>query len=306
MTQDTKEQPRGGEDPFVEKDPDDMVLYEKLPGHIAKITLNRPEKGNAILAGVMDKAMMEKFELAQDDDEVKVIILSGAGRHFCSGEDTRRMPVESFGLKKGQKLPQSFRMRGAARSAESTRSMILYSSKTTIAAVHGAAMGAGFRLALLCDLMVAADDAVFARRQSRIGFAGFDTVLPLTLLKLGINRGYEALITGRAVKAQEMHDWGVAASLVPEAQLMDEAMRYAKAIAAHSTDNLMLGRHCMQMFWDLIGMGTYNNFFKTAHPLFTNVVWREDENNWFKMRNQYGPKEGIARLHKIWGDLGFE
>jgi enoyl-CoA hydratase/carnithine racemase len=294
------------ENPYVEKDPADMVLYEKMPGHIAKITLNRPEKGNAILAGVMDDELNNKFQMAQDDDEVKVIILNGNGRHFCAGEDTRRMPIETFGLKKGQKLPQSYRMRGAARNTEKSRTTVLYSSKTTIASCHGAVMGAGFRLALTCDMIVCADNAKFARRQSRIGFAGFDTLLPLTLLKLGVNRGYEAIITGRIVTAQEMKDWGTAASVVPQEKLEDETMRYAKAVAAHSTDSLMLGRHCMQMFWDLVGLGTYMNFFKTAHPLFTNVVWREDEANWFKMRQEYGPKEGIAKLHKIWEDLGFE
>jgi len=218
----------------------------------------------------------------------------------------RRMPVESYGLRKGQKLPQSVRMRGAAKSVEETRRAILYGSKTTIAAVQGAALGMGFRLALTCDLLVAADNAFFGRRQSRIGFAGFDTLLPVTLLKLGINRGYEALITGRTIHAQELKEWGVASSVVPQDQLPDEALRYARAVAAHSTDGLMLGRQAMQMFWDLVGLSTWGSFYKVAHPLFTNLVWREDEANWLKMRNEHGAREGLAQLHKIWEDLGFE
>ena len=70
-------------------------------------------------------------------------------------------------------------------------------------------------MALCCDVIAGRDTAFFGRRQSRIGFAGFDSLLPVTLLKLGVNRGYEALITGRAITAQEMKQWGVAASVVP-------------------------------------------------------------------------------------------
>ncbi len=300
-----QEEPKGSKNPYQEKPAEEMVLYEKIDKHVAKVTLNRPEKGNAILAGVMDDALAKALEKGEDDDEVKVVILAGNGRHFCSGEDVRRMPIESFGLKKGERLPQSFRMRGAHKNIERTRSKLLYNSKTLIAACQGGVLGAGMRIALCCDVLVCADNAFFGRRQSRIGFAGFDTLLPVTLLKLGVNRGYEALITGRTITAQDMKQWGVAASVVPENKLMDEAMRYAKAISAHSTDGLMIGRHSMMLFWDLMGLPTYTSYFKIAHPLFTNMVWREDEPNWFKMRNTYGAKEGMARLHKIWDDLGF-
>ncbi len=285
---------------------DETVLYEKVDKHIAVVTINRPEKGNAILAGVTDVEIDRKMNMAQEDDEVKVIILRGAGKHFCAGEDVRRMPVESFGLKKGQRLPQSYRMRGMAKNTEEFRGTFLYSSKTIIAACHGAVLGNGFRMTLCCDLVVCADTAFFGRRQSRIGFAGFDTVLPVTLLKLGLNRGYEAVITGRTITAQEMKEWGFAASVVPEDKLMDEAMRYARAISAHSTDGLMIGRHSMMLFWDLMGIPEYFSYFKIAHPLFTNLVWRDDENNWLKMRNAYGPREGMMRLHKVWEDLGFK
>jgi len=216
------------------------------------------------------------------------------------------MPVETFGLKKGQRLPQSFRMRGMAKNREAFRRTFLYSTKTTISAVHGAALGTGLILALACDLMVCSEDAFFGRRQSRIGFAGFELQLPFTLLKLGVNRGYEAIITGRTITAREMKEWGVASSVVPRDKLMDEAMRYARAIAAHSTDGLMLGKISMQLFWDLMGVSTYMDYAKVAHPLFTNMVWREDEHNWFKMRGAYGPREGMARLHKVWEDLGFK
>src|SRR3954447_25408629 len=87
--------------------PEDMVLYDVVEPHIARITFNRPHRRNAILTPDMNIEFAKKLQRAEDDDDIKVIILAGAGEHFCSGEDVTRVPVESFGLKKGQRLPQS-------------------------------------------------------------------------------------------------------------------------------------------------------------------------------------------------------
>src|SRR6185312_3046488 len=100
---------------------------------------------------------------------------------------------------------------------------------------------------------------------------------PILLLRLGINRGYEALITGRTIGAEELANWGVVSSVVPADGLHDEALRYARAVASHSTDGLMLGRKAMQMFWSMLGMAEWSAFTNIAHPLFTNLVWRDDE-----------------------------
>lgn len=295
-----------GTDLQNDKPAEEMVLYEILEPHIAKITLNRPERRNAILSPEMNIEMAKKFEMAEDDDSVKVIILAGNGPDFCSGEDNRRVPVEGFGLKKGERLPQSYRMRGITKQFNMLHEHMLFGSKTIIAACQGGVIGQGFGFVMTVDLIVASENAYFSRRQSRIGFASFEVQLPLTLLRCGINRGYELNITGRKVSAQEMKDWGVVASVVPEDKLMDEALRYARAVAAHSTDNLMLGRHSMQMFYRLLGVGTFINYAQVAHPLFTNMVWREDEHNFLRERNKVGNKQAMVNINKVWEDLGFE
>jgi enoyl-CoA hydratase/carnithine racemase len=294
-----------GADFETDEDPESWVLYEKLDDNIARITLNRPHRRNAILSPDMHFVMADRLATAHDDDDIKVIVLAGAGSDFCSGDDVRRMPVERAGLKKGAKLPQTARIRNAVRLDENLRNL-LDSSKTIIASCQGAVIGAGLNLALAADLLVASDTAYFARPQARIGFAGFSTALPLVLLKMGVNRGYEAMITGRKVTAEELHQWGVVNSVVPEAELADEALRYAKGIASHSADGLMIGKHGLQMFWELMGMSTYSSFVKVAHPLFTNLVWREDEFNFFRERNKRGAKEALAELNKRWEDLGFD
>ena len=68
----------------------------------------------------------------------------------------------------------------------------------------------------------------------------------------------------------------------------------------------MIGKHGLQMFWELMGMSTYGSFVKVAHPLFTNLVWREDEFNFFRERDKRGAKEALAELSKRWRDLGFD
>jgi enoyl-CoA hydratase/carnithine racemase len=316
-----------------------MVLYEVVDPHVARITLNRPHRRNAILTPVMNRELKAKIRQAEDDDEVKVIVLAGAGEDFCAGEDIARVPVETFGMRRDppagetsgtgsppagtpqtgtpqagtpdagtrrKRLPQSPRIHGIQELQENSWAL-LKCDKVVIASVQGGALGLGFNLALCCDLIVASDDATFARRQTRIGFAAFDMLLPVVLLKLGINRGYEIILTGRKVTAADLAAWGVVSSVVPVDGLADEALRYARAVALHSTDGLMIGRQAKKLFWDMMGISQWNDFVNIGHPLFTNLVWREDETNLLKERERTGnAREALDAVHRRWEELGFD
>ncbi|MEJ2206495.1 MAG: enoyl-CoA hydratase/isomerase family protein, partial [Gemmatimonadota bacterium] len=155
---------RYGADFETDEDPESWILYEKLDGGIARVTLNRPHRRNAILSPDMHFVMADRLAAAHEDDEIKVIVLAGAGSDFCAGDDVRRMPIERAGLKKGAKLPQTARIRNAVRLEENLRNL-LYSSKTVIAACQGAVIGTGLNLSLAADLVVLSDDAYFARPQ---------------------------------------------------------------------------------------------------------------------------------------------
>src|SRR5690606_33863087 len=100
--------------------------------------------------------------------------------------------------------------------------------KVVIGACQGNVMGLGFHFAMSCDMLIVSDDAKFARRQARIGFAGFDAMLPVALMKMGMNRGMEVMLTGRTVTPDELKEWGVANSVVPRDKLEAEALRYAR------------------------------------------------------------------------------
>ena len=288
------------------EDLSNSILYEVVEDHICLITFNRPERRNAIVSPDMSEMLARYLEQAQDDDRVKVVVLRANGKDFCAGEDTRKVPVESFGLKKGSRLPQSIRMRQMRKTYASLQNGLIWGDKVVIAACQGNVMGLGFAYALSCDMLIAATDAKFARRQARIGLAAFDGQLPMALLKLGLNRGMEVQLTGRIVTADELREWGVANSVVAPEQLEAEAMRYARAVAALSTDGLMLGKRALQQHLHGLGVASYQNFASVAHPLFTNLVWRDDEFNFLRERNTLGNKGAWAALNKIFSDQGFD
>ena len=284
---------------------DDWVLYEIVEPHIARITLNRPDKRNAILSPDMHVLFEERLGRAETDDEIKVVILDAVGSDFCAGDDVRRLPVEKAGLEKGRKLPQTARIANARRLHRHLTNWLEF-PKTVIAACQGATVGAGLNLALAADILVMAEGAYIARPQARIGFAGFSTAMPLALLKMGPNRGYEAMITGRRVSADELLAWGVAASVVPDDGLADEALRYARAIAHHSADGLMIGKQALITFWNAVGMAQFGDYVQMAHPTFTNIVWRDDEFNFMRERNERGAKEALEELRRRYEEWGFE
>lgn len=284
---------------------EDWVRYEVVEPHIAVITINRADRRNAILSPDMHDLFKDRLDRAEADDDIKVVVLEAAGKDFSSGDDVRRLPVEQAGLTKGTRLPQTARM-GNARRLHRHLTNWLEFPKTVIAACQGATLGAGMNLALAADILVVADDMYLARPQARIGFAGFSTAMPLALLKLGPNRGYEAMITGRKVPAAELKEWGVAASVVPPDRLHEEAMRYARAIAHHSADGLMVGKHALIAFWNAVGMAQFADWVQMGHSVFSNLSWRDDEFNFMKERSARGGREAMAELERRYAEWGFE
>lgn len=284
---------------------EDWVQYEVPERHIAQITINRPERRNAILSPEMHQMFEARLRKAEEDDDIKVVVLLAEGADFSAGDDVRRLPIEQAGLAKGTRLPQTARIANARRLHSHLANWLEF-PKTVIAACQGATIGAGMNLALAADILVASDDMYFARRQARIGFAGFSTAMPLLLMKLGPNRGYEAIITGRKVSSAELRDWGVISSVVPAADLREEAFRYARAVAHHSADGLMVGKQALITFWHAVGMAQFADYMAMAHPVFSSIVWRDDEFNFMRERGKRGGREALAELERRYSNWGFD
>lgn len=200
-------------------------LLEHRDGPVVTLTLNRPESLNALTLDMLDSLMAAVQRLDQDGD-VGCVVLTGAGRAFCSGGDVKSMA-------QGSEAREGFdgRARNLRRRMEVSR-MIHEAAKPWIAAVRGPCAGAGLSLALACDLRVASQTARFITAFARVGLSGdFGGSYFLTQL-IGTGRARELYYTGGELKAEEAHRLGVANRLVPDDRLEAETAEFAAQLAA--------------------------------------------------------------------------
>lgn len=198
----------------------DSLLYE-VTDSVARITLNRPSAMNA-LNGAMKRDLGDAIGRAGADPAVRAVLLTGAGRGFCAGGDIKEMDPHSAPTATKRKLDYIL----------STVLVPLATlKKPTIAAVNGYAVGAGFNLALACDLIVAADTAVFSQIFVRVGLVPDSGGLYFLTRVMGLNRAKELCFTGRDVSAAEGAQLGFVNRVVPAAELMDAAQGLAVEIA---------------------------------------------------------------------------
>jgi len=187
------------------------VLYEKI-GKVAVITLNRPEKLNALNAK-MNKDMKEALKEGKDDPEIRSIVFTGAGRGFCSGSD-----VSEFASKV---LPEAL----------ITPYDFIDIPKPIIAAVNGVAVGFGMNVTINCDIIIASEEASFGEFFIRMGLVpDMNGSLWLPLM-LGPHKAKELIFTGERISAQEALRIGLVNKVVPADQLMDTAMELANELA---------------------------------------------------------------------------
>jgi len=198
------------------------LLFE-VDGHVAVLTLNRPEKRNAFspeLLRLWREALLE----AQQTDTVRAIVLTGAGPDFCAGGDldNMRKRLGEAALDRKQSLAQEI------QTIPLTLAGI---DKPVLAAVNGAATGAGMDMALMCDLRVAGEGSRFAERYIHVSLvpgAGGAWFLPRVV---GTSRALELLWTGRFVAAQEALSLGLVNEVVPDAQVLPHTLALARRIA---------------------------------------------------------------------------
>lgn len=201
-----------------------MLIETTQSGHVATITLNRPEKLNAF-AGTMREELLAALRQCSGDDAVRVVVITGAGRAFCAGGD-----VQFMSSLQANGDTASFR-----RLLDAGRDIVLEISsmpKPVIASVNGVAAGAGCNLALACDYRIASEAAKFSQSFVRIGLQpdwGGTWLLPRLV---GKSAAMELMLTGRMVEAGEALALGLVDRVVPAATLHDETAILAAAFAA--------------------------------------------------------------------------
>ena len=193
-----------------------------IDGQIAIITLNRPEAKNAFSPEMI--ALWKGFlEKAREDENVRVIVVTGRGDTFCSGGDIRDMAdgnLKSWDMKR-------FLWDGVHRIVLVLEDL----DKPVIAAINGAAMGAGLDMALMCDLRVCSDRARLSESYINMGLIPGDGGAYFLPRLVGVPKALELLLTGKIIDPQEAQQLGIVNQVVPHERLMDETLLLAATIA---------------------------------------------------------------------------
>jgi enoyl-CoA hydratase len=203
----------------------ETIVYE-VKDHIAVLTYNRPEQRNAINRQ-MNGELHDAWQCFRDDDDAFVMVITGAGDStFCAGwdlQDAAEWPLPEW----DQYRKELYNLPGVCGY---TRKVDIF--KPIIAAVNGYAVAAGLETALLADIRIAAENAVFGALERRWNIVGGDGLTVRLPLVVGFARAMEMIITGRAVGAEEAERFGLANEVVPEGKALERAMELARQVAA--------------------------------------------------------------------------
>ena len=180
--------------------------------HVMTVTLNRPERLNA-LHPPANAELGEVFDDYARDAEMWVAIITGEGRGFSAGNDLR------YQAEGGKRVPMPRGFGGLTSRFDLT--------KPVIAAVNGVAMGGGFEIALACDIIIASENALFALPEPKVGLAALAGGLQRLPRQIGSKRALGMILTGRHVPAREGYDLGFVNAVVPAAELMETTRRWA-------------------------------------------------------------------------------
>lgn len=199
---------------------DDLVHLDVTDG-VATVELNRPEAANAL-----DLPLAERLGTVVDHlaaDEVRAVLVTGAGKRFCAGGDVRSFLASDDPAAYVERL---------ASTADRVLQRLAGLDKPVVAAVHGAVAGAGLAVMLSCDLVVAAAGTRFVTAYAGIGLTpdcGLSWLLPRAI---GQQRALELLLTPRTLTAAEAHDWGLVTEVVDDAHVLARGQELAAGLAA--------------------------------------------------------------------------
>ena len=225
----------------------ESALSIERHGSIALITLNDPATRNALSPNLVT-ALVGFLEGANADDGLACIVLAGAGEGFCSGGNIKDMLQGTDPMFAGspQQIHDAFRV-GIQRIPRLFQALDV----PIIAAVQGAAIGAGCDLACMCDIRIASTDAKFAESFLRVGLVAGDGGAWLLPRVVGYARALEMALTCRAIDAAEARSWGLVAQVVERDALLETALNMARTIAAFPVRSVRLNKRLIRQSLNL-------------------------------------------------------
>ena len=224
----------------------EAIRYE-VEGGVATLTLNRPEKRNAYTPRMGDE-VVRAFRAAREDDAVRAVILTGAGKGFCAGVDLDALKAMQAG-EAGAQRAEGERSGGAKLGEEDFIRVLplelLSYPKPVIAAIHGAAIGVGVTMVLPCDIRIAAEDAKLGLTFTKLGILpglGSTHLLPRLV---GMGKAQELVLTARVILAPEALAIGLVNRVVPGEALLAAARETAELCAACDPDALAVAKRAL-------------------------------------------------------------
>lgn len=209
-----------------------------IQDHVATITLNRPNKHNALTGEMMEDFVSILNEL-NDQANVHVILLTGSGeKSFCSGADLGGMSENNE--------QHILTYKEHVSKYKNCLLAIHQLKKPIIAAVNGYALAGGLGLATVCDITFASESATFGAPEINVGLWGMMISAPL-IKTIGSKKTYELFYTGKKVNALQAKEMGLVNEVYPDSQLMEEITEFARQLAKRNPTALTLGREAMQM-----------------------------------------------------------
>jgi len=237
----------------------ETVLYE-VKDNIARITMNRPDKRNALNHALWDD-LIAAFDQAENDSEVRVVILCGAGPAFCSGWDLRGSYYIS--------VPEGYEEWTRGNAMKTLRGIserylkIMNLPKPVIAQIHGYCLAAGCYLNMLCDIAIAAEEAIFGHP---VGRGGVDS-MPLWITYLGPRKAKELLLTQQPISAREAERIGLINRVVPGDKLEEEVWKMAEAMAEADPDGILMLKEAFNTHAEIMGRGALFAYHRQLNAL---------------------------------------
>lgn len=262
------------------------ILYEvKEP--IARITLNRPAKLNALGKNLVNE-MVAALDAAEADDAVRVLILSGAGRAFSAGYDLSEEAAS--------RLDTAYQWRELLYEDIRATMKIWHLSKPVIAQVHGYCLAGACEVAMVCDLTVASEDATFGEPEVRYGSGPVTLIMPYVI---GLKKAKELLYTGDTIGAQEALRLGMVNRVVPRDRLEAETEHLAMRIARAPREVVRLTKAPLNKVYELMGLLAAVDYNLEASSLLNSAETPEQQ-EFDRIAREQGLKAALN-----WRDLRY-
>ena len=212
----------------------ETVLVERHDS-VAVVSLNRPDKLNSFDSGLRRELLLAVREV-NEDDSVRVVILTGAGRAFSAGADLADMPEDK----------SNFRVEDQLNGEYKPALMEIHEApKPWISAINGACAGIGSAFGMVCDLTVMADDAYIYQAFAAISLVPDGGATWHLVRTLGRKRAYEVIVTGEKIRADKCLQWGLCNRVVPADNLLEETLAWAEEIASKAPLSLRYAKQAL-------------------------------------------------------------